>query len=119
MGTHADEHETSIMMSMFPEWVRTDRLATDYGDAKFRKKSALYVPGYMNPLPDAGGVHHPTGVFGDATLATKEKGDIIVKAVVDDLEDGIRTVFAEAIANPPTMERTFPAPAAAATKPKT
>lgn len=71
-GSHADEIETSIMLYIAPETVTMALAARDY------------TPG-AGPLTrrhDGPGVYSPTGIYGDATLATREKGEQIVEAMV-------------------------------------
>jgi creatinine amidohydrolase len=73
-GTHADEGETSMMLYIAPQTVDMTKAAKDY-DAR----------GSRGPLtrdPNGEGVYSPTGIFGDATLATRRKGRIIVEATV-------------------------------------
>jgi len=73
-GTHADEIETSMMLYIAPNTVRMSRAVKDLS------------PGGRGPLtrnPKATeGVYSPTGAWGDPTLATKEKGQIVVEATV-------------------------------------
>ena len=71
-GSHADEIETSIALVLRPELVHMDRAVTDYHSAP-----ATGSPGYRpsdfsrtRGDPD----FSETGVFGDARLATVEKG---------------------------------------------
>jgi creatinine amidohydrolase len=71
-GGHADEIETSIHLYLQPELVRMDRAVTDYGRAPARAHPG-YQPGLFarDPRdPD----HSDTGVFGDPTRASAEKG---------------------------------------------
>lgn len=75
-GTHADELETSMMLYMHPEVVHM-RLAPDD-----------YHPGTGGLTQDSvaavrdGKTWSRTGTFGNATLATREKGRVIVTAQV-------------------------------------
>jgi creatinine amidohydrolase len=72
-GTHADEIETSMILYMSP------------GDVDMSKAVKDYHPGKGGLTRDAmkeGMTYSPTGVFGDATLATKEKGRIVTEALV-------------------------------------
>ena len=76
-GTHADEIETSMVLYMQPSAVRMERAAAGgNADAK-------------GPLTrDAGnreGVYSASGVFGDARLATWQKGERVVEAAVKDI----------------------------------
>ena len=98
LGGHGDEHETSIIMELAGERVRMDKLATDYGNSLEQPKSKFYVPAVFSGDADSGRDFSATGIRGDATLATKEKGAAIVSAIVEDIVDGIRTHFPEALA---------------------
>jgi creatinine amidohydrolase len=73
-GTHADEIETSMMLYIAPNTVRMSRAAKDLS------------PDRRGPLtrnPKASdGTYSPTGAWGDPTLATKEKGQILVDATL-------------------------------------
>lgn len=61
---HAEEVETSLMLALAPELVQMDKAVRDYPEAPADYgKSELSMRHVMN-----------TGVFGDATCATREKG---------------------------------------------
>jgi len=80
-GTHADEIETSMMLYIAPESVDMKKAVNDYhGDH----------PGPLTRDPHGDGTYSPTGVWGDATLATREKGKVVtealVKAILADIE---------------------------------
>lgn len=81
-GTHADESETSMMLYMDSNSVNMRRAAKDY--------SPKSTAGPLTRILGAEGTYSPTGIFGDATLATREKGRIIteglVKAIIGELE---------------------------------
>lgn len=71
-GTHADEIETSMMLYVSPEHVDMAKATRDF-------------PSGRGPLtPDKGtvGQYSPSGIYGDATLATREKGEKVVEATV-------------------------------------
>ena len=73
-GTHADEIETSMMLYISPETVNMKKAVKDYhkgGRGLTRDPNA------------SGKTYSPTGVWGDATLATREKGEKIVEATVE------------------------------------
>ena len=82
-GTHADEIETSMMLYIAPKTVRMSRAAKDLS-------SHGRGPLTRNPKATEG-TYSPTGAWGDPTLATKEKGQILVeatvKAILGDIED--------------------------------
>lgn len=72
-GTHADEIETSIMLYIAPESVEMSRAAKDYdGEAA----------GPLTRKPSGKGIYSPTGTWGDPTLASREKGERLVEALV-------------------------------------
>lgn len=73
-GTHADELETSMILYMSP------------GDVDMGKAVKDYHPGQGGLTRDPkaqGKTYSPSGVFGDATLATREKGKVLTEALVD------------------------------------
>ncbi|HEY9868264.1 MAG TPA: creatininase family protein [Candidatus Obscuribacterales bacterium] len=71
-GSHADEGETSMMLYIAPESVDMNKAAKDYRPGS----------GPLTRSPDGSGVYSPTGVWGDATLATREKGEKLVETLV-------------------------------------
>jgi creatinine amidohydrolase len=75
-GTHADEMETSMMLYMHPELVRMTLAVNDYhpGSGGLTRDSVRAVR--------EGKVWSRSGTFGDATLATREKGRVVVEAQV-------------------------------------
>lgn len=81
-GTHADEIETSMMLYMAPSTVDMKKAAKDYHPSNERM---------LTRNPKGRGVYSVTGIFGDATLATRTKGEQITKALVagilKDIED--------------------------------
>jgi len=70
-GTHADETETSAMLYIAPDVVKMAKAVKDY-----RRLRDQW------PHVNAGGADAATGVYGDPTLATREKGEAIVEAMV-------------------------------------
>ncbi|MEM9208460.1 MAG: creatininase family protein [Pseudomonadota bacterium] len=71
-GGHADEIETSINLFLQPELVQMDRAVTDYGERP-EKDYGGYLPGVLSADPTDPN-YAPSGIYGDATLATAEKG---------------------------------------------
>lgn len=71
-GGHADEIETSINLYLQPKLVHMDRAVTDYGKEP-PKDYAGYKPGMYSTDPDDPN-YSETGITGDATKATAEKG---------------------------------------------
>ena len=85
-GTHADEIETSMMLYIAPEIVNMQKAVKDYHPRKGR--------GGLTRDPDKPGVYSASGTWGDATLATREKGEKIVEAtvkyIIEEIKEFIR-----------------------------
>jgi creatinine amidohydrolase len=75
-GTHADEIETSMILYLEPGAVRMDRAVKD-GERD--------APGPLRRQRGTPGVYSPSGVFGDPTVATWQKGERIVAGVIADI----------------------------------
>jgi creatinine amidohydrolase len=75
IGSHADELETSMMLYIDPASVDM-RLAV--------KDASPAPPGpvRLNRQQGGGGVYSPSGSWGDPTLATAEKGKVLVEGIV-------------------------------------
>ncbi len=80
-GTHADEIETSMMLYLSPSSVDMRKAAKDYHPAR----------GGLTRSPGGEGAYSATGIYGDATLASREKGEVVVEALIEgilkDIED--------------------------------
>jgi creatinine amidohydrolase len=70
-GTHADEIETSMMLYMAPRTVDMSKAVKDYHPGRSP----------LSRTPTDGGIYSVSGVFGDATLATRAKGQRVVQAL--------------------------------------
>lgn len=81
-GGHADEVETSIMLSLCPQVVDMKKARKDFSGAG---------AGQLTPVEDGSGVYSPTGAWGDPRLATNDKGkklvDALVKGIVKEIKD--------------------------------
>lgn len=86
-GTHADEIETSMILYMEPSAVEMSKAVKDYhpGD------------GGLTRDPNGKGTYSPTGVFGDATLASREKGEKVVEAMVKAMIEEIESLRTAAL----------------------
>ncbi len=73
-GTHADEIETSMMLYIAPGTVDMKKAVKDYRPSKGRG---------LTRNPDGAGTYSASGVWGDATLATLEKGKRVTEALVE------------------------------------
>ena len=82
VGSHADEIETSLMLVCAPETVDMSKAVRDGQD---RRGSGL-----TRDEGNENATYSPSGVFGDATLATREKGERIwghwVASVLGEIE---------------------------------
>jgi creatinine amidohydrolase len=72
-GTHADESETSMMLYIAPGSVDMSKAV---------KEANVGKPGKLTRDPKEEGTYSESGVFGDATLATREKGERLAEAFV-------------------------------------
>lgn len=88
-GSHADEIETSMMLYINPSLVKMEKAASD-----FRENAA----GPLTRVDTDGSAYSPSGVWGDATLATRAKGEVIVKELIDAI---VRDIEQIAQFNPP------------------
>ena len=83
-GSHADEIETSMMLYIAPKTVRMSRAAKDLSPAR---------PGGLTRSPSATqSIYSPTGAWGDPTLATKEKGRVVVEALLKAMLNDIQNL---------------------------
>lgn len=73
-GTHADEIETSMMLYIAPETVDMSKAVKDYHPSP---------KGGLTRNPNGEGAYSASGVFGDATLATRKKGELMIHAMVE------------------------------------
>jgi creatinine amidohydrolase len=83
-GGHADERETSVMLTLAPAAVRLERAQ--------RAEPSATPP--FSPDPASPG-YNPTGATGDPTLATAEKGRRILEAILRDLIARLTAAFPE------------------------
>jgi creatinine amidohydrolase len=98
-GTHADEIETSMMLYMAPTTVDMSKAA--------REIPTDQKPGAWSPTPGGRGTYHPLGIYGDATLATREKGEVIVEWFIKGIREDIKKLRNTSVPKPITFD---PAP---------
>jgi creatinine amidohydrolase len=72
LAGHADEAATSMMLFVDPSAVDMRQAAREYADGRGALTRA-----------DSGGVVSKSGTLGDATLATADKGQVLVTALLD------------------------------------
>jgi creatinine amidohydrolase len=97
-GTHADESETSMMLYMSPADVDMKKAVRDYHPGK---------GGLTRDSQKEGMTYSPSGVCGDPTLATAEKGRRLTEALVAAILAEIGELRAAA---PPAGRPASPAP---------
>ncbi len=83
-GTHADEVETSMMLYIDPASVDMHRAVKEYSPS----------PGPLQLTRRRGqpGTFSASGVWGDPTLATRDKGRVIVEGLVTGILEDIETL---------------------------
>lgn len=80
-GIHAGDAETSIMLSLLPEQVKMERAVKEYPQG-LPQESLLDMEGKLTFAWLTRELSQ-SGVMGDATTATREKGDRILQSVAD------------------------------------
>ena len=90
-GIHAGDAETSIMLSLLPERVQMDKAIKEYPQG-LPSDSLLDMEGKL-PFAWLTKELSQSGVMGDATAATKEKGDRILESVANGWVEVIQDVY--------------------------
>jgi len=85
-GTHADEGETSMMLYIAPGIVDMSKAVKDYDPRPGRRG--------LTRKADGAGHYSASGIYGDPTLATREKGKVIVEATVAEIVRQVRELAA-------------------------
>ena len=83
-GTHADEHETSLMLHIAPEVVDMSRALDDGSEGE----------GRLSREPGEG-TYSPSGIYGQATLATAKKGKAVADALLGQVLEDLSIMIAE------------------------
>lgn len=96
LGGHGDEWETSCILAIDPDSVRMELAVVDYGHMVDQPKTAFHFPVRFSGDPDAGPDYSITGVRGDPTLATREKGEALIAEMARELIAGIRALHPDA-----------------------
>ena len=87
-GSHADELETSLMLALAPHLV-------DMARAEASPVLRQEVPGALTPSDATSPNYSRSGSFGDPTLASQAKGEILLAAMLDDLFAMVKTFLAD------------------------
>ncbi|MFN0217213.1 MAG: creatininase family protein [Hyphomicrobium sp.] len=82
MGSHAEEIETSIMLALAPD-------AVDMTRAEASPPGRGSAPGPLSPLDPGSPNYAPSGSYGDPMLASVEKGQRLLAAIRQDIEEAI------------------------------
>lgn len=96
LGGHGDESETSMILAIDRAAVRMDKARTDYGHSLDEPRTVFYQPVVFDGDPASGHDYSATGVKGDPSLATPEKGEAILADMARELVDGLRALYPEA-----------------------
>jgi creatinine amidohydrolase len=83
-GSHADELETSIMLALDPSRVDMTKAVREYGPG--RAPRGAFSPSSEGARPS------PSGIYGDATLATAAKGHALLDGYTRVMLDQIRAL---------------------------
>jgi creatinine amidohydrolase len=87
-GSHADELETSLMLALAPHLV-------DIARAEPSPAIGHEAPGPLTPSDVNSPNYSRSGSYGDPTLATSAKGEILLAAMLDDLREQVAAFVAE------------------------
>ena len=81
-GSHADEHETSLMLHIAPDVVDMSEAVDDgfEGEGMLSRTAGQ-------------GIHSPSGIYGQATLASAEKGEVVAGLLVETVLADIANKF--------------------------
>ena len=98
-GTHADEGETSMMLYMAPHTVNMAKAVKDYDPRPGRRG--------LTQDPDGSGHYSPSGIWGDPTLATRTKGEILVEKTVEEIVKQVRALIDMDLLKNPSPEPAY------------
>jgi len=85
---HADELETSLMLALAPGLASMPRVEAS-PEVKFE------VSGRLTPTDCSSPNYSRSGSYGDPTLATRAKGEVLFAAIVDDIVEQVTASLAE------------------------
>ncbi|MBD1921721.1 creatininase family protein [Microcoleus sp. FACHB-831] len=91
LGIHAGDAETSIMLSLLPEQVKMEKAVAEYPQG-LPEDSLLSMEGKL-PFAWLTRDLSQSGVIGDPTVATKEKGDRLLESVSDGWVQVIKDIY--------------------------
>jgi creatinine amidohydrolase len=91
LGIHAGDAETSLLLSILPDQVRMEQAVTEYPQ-ELPQASVLSMEGKL-PFAWATRDLSQSGVLGDPTVATKEKGDRFLDALATGWVQAIQDIY--------------------------
>jgi creatinine amidohydrolase len=111
-GAHACEFETSMLLALRPENVKMSRATRDW-DIYMGLESSRYVwrsfidrsPNYFIDRLDR---FSGTGIVGDPTKATKEKGERLIDVIIEDMVGFVKEFRTRPIAKPKKRKGRLP-----------
>ncbi len=81
-GSHADEYETSLMLYIAPDIVKMEKAVDDGSEGE----------GNLSRTQGRG-IWSASGVYGRASLASREKGELVARALLQQIELDIHRFF--------------------------
>ncbi len=90
-GIHAGDAETSLLLSLLPDQVKMDKAVKEYPRG-LPENSLLSMEGKL-PFAWLTKELSQSGVMGDATVATKEKGDQLLASLAQSWQQVIEEVY--------------------------
>jgi creatinine amidohydrolase len=97
-GSHADELETSVMLALAPGLV-------DMSRAEASPAVEYETPGRLTPTDQASPNYSRSGSYGDPTLATRTKGEVLLAAMIEDLAERATAHLAQSQGSDKTTQR--------------
>ena len=94
-GSHADEMETSLMLALAPHLV-------DMMRAEASPVLQQETPGALTPSDPSSPNYSRSGSFGDPTRATAAKGEALLAAMLDDLDEQAASFIAQGSGSQPS-----------------
>ncbi|MGA1623652.1 MAG: creatininase family protein [Synechocystis sp.] len=91
-GIHAGDAETSLMMELLPDWVHGDRLVREFPQGVPTTEDLLSMEGNL-PFAWLTKEVSRSGVMGDATVATPEKGEKLLACLAEGCAQAIAAVY--------------------------
>lgn len=92
-GTHADEMETSMMLYMDSSVVDMKKAVREYAPIT----GGTETSSRLSPIAVTGTRLSPSGIYGDATLASREKGRVVAEATLSGMLREIEQLRAAAL----------------------